>query len=221
MKKKIVLLSLLALPLMLYIYFSLVKHNSLFLPVINRNLSELPQGTTLDSAAVSLKGKITIIGFLGNNITAREESIFNINQKVNAKYKDFTDFQIIMLVPDGTQEQVKTVASKLKTMADISNWKFIFCKPEDIKTFYASLKANEPLDAATGNSRIFIIDKDGNLRGRKGAAKSGKADEFKDSYDAFSASELSNELTDDVKIVLREYRLALRKNLPKGAKREI
>lgn len=220
MKKKIVLLCLLALPLMLYIYFSLVKHNSLFLPVINKHLAELPEGKTLDSSTVVLKGKITIIGFLGNNIKAREESIFNINQKVNAKYKDFNDFQIVMLVPEGTEDQVKSVALGLKTMADISNWKFLFAKPADIKTFYASLKATEPMDASGGNSSIFIIDKDGNLRGRNGQSKTGK-DEFKNSYNAFSASELSNELTDDVKIVLREYRLALRKNLPKGVKREI
>lgn len=221
MKKKIVLLGLLALPLMLYIYFSLVKHNSLFLPVINKNIAVLPQGTTLNGKPAVLKGKITVIGFLGNNIKAREESIFNINQKVNAKYKDFTDFQIVMLVPDGKQEEVKAIESKLKVMADITNWNFVFAKPEEIRSFYTSLKAHEPLDADAGTSNIFIIDKDQHLRGRKGDDKDGKSDAFKDSYNSFSAAELSNELTDDVKIVLREYRLALRKNLPKGVKREI
>jgi len=221
MKKKVVLLCLLALPLMLYIYFSLVKHNSLFLPVINKNIAELPHAVPGDSTITALKGKITIIGFLGTDIKAREESIFNINQKVNAKYKDFNDFQIVMLVPDGTQQKVQDVALKLKTMADITNWKFVYASPDEIKSFYASLKADEPLDATLGNSNIFIIDKDGNLRGRNGKDKKGNDDKFKNSYNAFSASELSNELTDDVKIVLREYRLALRKNLPKGVKREI
>lgn len=221
MKRKIVLLSLLALPLMLYIYFSLVKHNSLFLPVVNKNIGELPEGKTLDSAAVALKGKITIVGFLGSNVIARKESIFNINQKVNNKYKEFKDFQIVMLAPTGTQQQVHDMAKDLKVMADITNWKFLFASPEDIKAFYATLKASGEYDDALGTSNIFIVDKDGNLRGRNGKDKEGNPSPLKNSYNAFSASELSNELTDDVKIVLREYRLALRKNLPKGVKREI
>lgn len=220
MKKKIVLLSLLVLPLAFYIYFSLVKHNSLFLPVVTKNVNELPQGATFDSAQVILKDKITVVGFLGNNVKQREENIFNINQKLNAKYKDFTDFQMVMLAPEGTQEQVKAIEVKLKVMADIASWKFIFLKPEQITAFYNSLRVSEPLDVSAGSYTLFIIDKDRNLRGRKGKDKKGD-EEYRDGYNSFSVSELHNEMTDDIKILLREYRLALKKNEGKGVKREI
>ena len=49
------------------------------------------------------------------------------------------------------------------------------------------------------------------LRGRKDQKIKGKV-EYKECYDSKSAAELHNEMSDDVKILLREYRLALKKN---------
>lgn len=220
MKRKIVLLGLLVLPLVLYIYFSMVKHNSLFLPVLTKNLNELPVGTTLDGKPLTLDGKISIVGFFGDDINKRKEAIFNLNQKINAKYKEFDDFQMVMLVPNGDQEAVTELQESLKRMGDISNWRFLFASPADIKTFYSSFKVKEQLDSHAGNDYVFIVDKNRSLRGRKGKDLKGEH-EFKDGYNTFIVSELHNELTDDVKIVLREYRLELKRNLPKGVKREI
>jgi hypothetical protein len=222
MKKKIVLLGLLALPLVLYIYFSMAKHNSLFLPIITKNINELPQGKTFSDSVVMLKGKISIVGFLGTDVIKRKESIFNIDQKLNEKYRAFKDFQVVMLMPDGTQESVKKIEKSLKTMGDISNWKFVFTTPEEIKKFYSSLKVKEPLGDDLGTFNIFIVDKALNVRGRKGEVKNKKDSVYKDGYNSFSAADLHNDMTDDVKIVLREYRLALRRNATeKGVKREI
>ncbi len=222
MKRKVVLLCLLVLPLTLYVYFSMVKHNSLYLPVLTKNVAEAPLGKTFDNKPVHLKGKISIIGFLGKDIRKKKETLFNINQKINNKYQGFTDFQIVMIAADGAQDEVKKVTAELKSMADISNWKFIFAQPDAITSFYNTLKVREPLDADLSTFNIFIVDKENSLRGRKGENKETGKDEYKDSYNSFSAAELHNEMTDDVKIVLREYRLALRKNdTLKGAKRKI
>ncbi|KOS07682.1 hypothetical protein AM493_17755 [Flavobacterium akiainvivens] len=218
MKRKIVLLFLLAFPLMLYVYFSMVKHNSLFLPIVTKEVADLPKGKTANDKPLQLKEKISIVGFLGNDVLARRENIFNINQKLNAKYRDFEDFQMVMLVPEGKEAEVAEVSEKLKSMADITNWKFLFAKPEDIKKFYVSLNVVEPLAEDGGSGNLFIIDKKKALRGRKGKNKAG-VEEYKDCYNSLSPSELSNEMTDDLKIVLREYRLALRRNGPN--KREI
>ncbi len=222
MKRKIVLLSLLVLPLTMYVYFSMAKHNSLYLPTLTKNVAEAPAGKTFNNKPVQLEGKISIIGFLGKDIRKKKETIFNINQKINAKYKEFRDFQIVMVVPDGAQEEVQQVTAELKSMGDISNWKFIFAQPQDITSFYGSLKVKEPLGADLSTYNIFIVDKVRGLRGRNGKNKETGKEEYKDSYNSFSAAELHNEMTDDVKIVLREYRLALRKNdTLKGVKREI
>ena len=221
MKKKIVLLCLLVLPLALYIYFSLAKHNSLFLPVITKEVAEIPEGKTLDGKSVMLENKITVLGFIGNNVLRKKESIFNISQKIAEKYKGFTDFQVVMVAPDGTQAQVQELQSSLKVMADVYSWKFVFMQPEEIQQLYSSLKVKERLDADYGTFNIFIVDKEGSLRGRNGKNKKGDH-EYRDSYNSFSAAELHNEMTDDVKIVLREYRLELKKhNNLKGVKRQI
>lgn len=220
MKRKIVLLVLLALPLILYIYFSLVKHNSLYLPIITKDVSELPEGKTFANDTVKLEGKITVLGFTGTDVARKKETIFNINQKINSRYKDFTDFQIVMVAPEGTEADVQKLQADIKTMADTYNWKFIFLPVDKINLLYASLKAKQPLDDNAGTFNIFIVDKKRNLRGRNGENKKGEH-EYRDSYNSFSASELHNEMTDDVKIVLREYRLALKSNNGKGMKREI
>jgi hypothetical protein len=39
-----------------------------------------------------------------------------------------------------------------------------------------------------------------------------KQDEYKEGYNAASPSDLYNEMTDDVKVILAEYRLALKRN---------
>lgn len=221
MKKKLVVLGLLALPLLLYIYFSLAKHNSLFLPVLTENVGELPAGTTLNDSVVKLKDKITVVGFAGSNILKKKESVFNLNQKINSKYKEFQDFQIVILVPEGEQEEVRALITDLSVTASISNWKFLFATPEEIKDFHSSLKVREPLDADTGSNYVFIIDKERNLRGRDGKTGRKNQEEYRDAYNTFSAAELHNEMTDDVKILLREYRLALKKNGESKFKREI
>ncbi|MFY7731679.1 MAG: hypothetical protein ACOVRN_19315 [Flavobacterium sp.] len=220
--KKIILFVLLVAPLILYVYFSMVKHNSLFLPKITKNVNELPSGSTLDDKAVHLTGKISIIGFPGDDITPRKEAIFNLNQKINAKYRGFTDFQMVMLLPTGDEQKVTALQESLKRMGDISDWKFVFANPADIRAFHASLKVKEPLDAQCGSPYVYIIDKERALRGRKGTDSKGAVG-FKDGYNMFIVSELHNDMTDDVKIMLREYRLALKQNnvYQQAAKRKI
>ncbi|WP_159800998.1 hypothetical protein [Flavobacterium sp. MK4S-17] len=211
MKKRFLLIGLLILPLVIYLYFSLAKHNSLFLPIISKNINELPEGKTLDGKFVQLEDKISIVGYLGNDLEKRKESIFNLSQKINNKYRGFADFQIVMLVPEGNEEKVNKMISELAVMADISDWRFVFTSPENIARFHKSLDVEEQLDAQYGSYYVFIVDKDRNVRGRNGKGKDG-SEEYKEGYNTFSAAELHNEMTDDVKILLREYRLALKRN---------
>jgi hypothetical protein len=55
---------------------------------------------------------------------------------------------------------------------------------------------------------VFIVDKDQNLRGRNNDEDEGT----KYGFDTTSVAELNNKMEDDVKIILAEYRLALKKN---------
>lgn len=212
MKNKLVLIVLLALPVLIYLIFATATHNSLFLPTISKNNKELPKWNSLDGKPVVLENKITVLGFIGKNAVLDQGNIFNLNQKIYNKYIGFKDFQIVMIAEEGTQNDVKAVLEKLSNFTEnMKAWKFVFAKPEEIQAYYDSFKLRGTLDANQSTSEVIIIDKDRNHRGRKGKNKEG-VNEFKESYNTISAADLSDAMTDDVKILLREYRLALKRN---------
>jgi hypothetical protein len=212
MKNKLVLIVLLALPILIYLIFATATHNSLFLPTISKNNKELPNWVSLDGKPVKLGNKITILGFIGTKVIANQGNLFNLNQKIYSRYVGFNDFQMVMVAQDGSQEDVKKVIDKLSTFTENTKaWKFVFAKPEEIETFYNSFQLKQKLDHNLATSEVIIIDKDRSHRGRKGKNKKG-IEEYKESYNTISAADLSNDMNDDIKILLREYRLALKRN---------
>jgi len=213
MKNKLILGLLFVLPIATYLIFASAKHNSLFLPILFEYQQDLPQNwQTSSGESVQLENKITILGFTGFDIAKNKGNLFNLNQKIYNKYAGFTDFQVVMVAPKGTESDIAAIFDKFKTVSeDLSGWKIVFADSEEIKTYFESLQLIGNLGEDYGTPSVVIIDKNINLRGRKGKNKLGE-DEYKDSYNTISAAELHNDMTDDVKILLREYRLALKKN---------
>lgn len=211
MKKYIVLTVLFALPICAYLFFSSGVNNFAKLPTLTPNVPELTAWATLDGKPVQLKEKITILGFPGTEILKEKGNAFNLDQKIYNKNKEFKDFQVVMVVPEGAQEQTKQLKEELGRISDLSHWFFVFAKPEEIKAFYAKLNLVGQLNQNLATPNVFIIDKDLNLRGRKGKNKKGEV-EYREGYNTISAADLHNEMADDVKIILAEYRLALKRN---------
>ncbi|MDP5001456.1 MAG: hypothetical protein NWQ15_06115, partial [Flavobacterium sp.] len=207
MKNKLVLISLFILPIAIYLVFSTASHNSLFLPTISKGNKDIPADwTTLDGESLSMKGKITVLGFVGTNVIENRGNFFNLNQKIYNKYKGFKDFQMIMVVPQGNEKKCQQIIDELAPITgEMNGWKFSFSSPEKIQEFYDSYKLMGNLDENKGTSAVIIVDKELNHRGRKGKNKKGE-EEYKESYNTISAADLHNEMTDDVKIILREYR---------------
>lgn len=213
MKNKLVLILLFVLPIAIYLIFSTATHNSLFLPTISKANNDIPNNWKgLNHENISMKDKITVLGFVGNNIIESRGNFFNLNQKIYNKYKGFKDFQMIMVAPIGSEAKAKQIIDELAPITgEMTGWKFVFASPEEIQSFYDSYKLVGKLDANFGTPAVIIVDKELNHRGRKGKNKKG-VDEYKESYNTISAADLHNEMTDDIKIILREYRLALKKN---------
>lgn len=212
MRNKLVLIVLLFLPVLIYLIFATATHNSLFLSTISRNNKELPKWKSLDGKPVLLENKITVLGFIGNDILKNQENLFNLNQKIYGKYEGFHDFQLVMVTQEGSEKQVKELLEKLsKFSEDLSGWKFVFATATEIQSYYHSFKLHDSLNVNFSTTKVIIIDKDKNHRGRKGKNRDGK-DEYKESYNTNSAADLHNDMSDDIKIMLREYRLALKRN---------
>ena len=213
MKKYLVLSVLFILPIVAYMFFATASHNSLFLPIISKNHADIPsQFVSLNKEKITLDKNITVLGFPGNDIDEVKANLFNLNQKIYNKYGGFKDFQMVMILPDGNQEKIKAIMLEFRRLSnDLKNWHFLFGKPEDIETYFNTFNFKNTLNDKSGTSFVYIIDKEKSLRGRKGQEIKGKV-EYRESYNTISAAELHNEMSDDVKILLREYRLALKKN---------
>ncbi|MEI7508358.1 MAG: hypothetical protein WCJ62_02730 [Flavobacterium sp.] len=211
MKKNIVLFILFILPIVAYLFFASGINSFAKLPTITKNIPELNNWKTLDDRPVALTNKITILGFIGHDVLNHRGNFFNLYEKIFDRNKNFKDFQMVMILPDGTQNQVQELQKDLLKLGTQAGWNFVFGSPEQIQSFYSQLQLIGKLDANLGTPNVFIVDKKRNLRGRKGHDQKGKP-EYKEGYNTRLVSELYNEMTDDVKIILAEYRLALKKN---------
>ena len=206
MKKNIVLFVLFILPIGAYLFFATGVNSFMTLPTVTPNIPDLGHWTSLSGEKVTLNKKITVLGFTGNNLLHFKGDYFNLNQKIYNKNREFKDFQFVMVSPEGTQDQVKEILKGLQDLTDTSKWLFVFAPTNEIQGYYNTLKLKGKLRPDFGTENVFIIDKKRNLRGRK------DKDEYKEGYNTSSPSDLYNEMTDDVKVILAEYRLALKKN---------
>jgi hypothetical protein len=204
MKKTLVLVALFVLPLVAYLFFASGVNNFGRLPILTENVKDV---SNID-ASKTFKGKITILGFLGSQLENQKTIALNLNQKIYKRFYEFNDFQFIMVIPKGTEDKVEELKYELSQLEDISKWNFVFADNNEIETLFSSLNSNIELDNFMGTPYVFIIDKDMSLRGRTDDEDEGMKYGFK----ATSVAELNNKMEDDVKIILAEYRLALKKN---------
>jgi|TARA_R110002126_G_scaffold14808_4_gene61474 hypothetical protein len=206
MKKNIVLFVLFILPIVAYLFFASGVNGFTKLPVITPKINDFGDWQSLDGKKVSLDNKITILGFGGSNLIENRGNLFNLNEKIYQRYHTFKDLQFVMLCPVGTEDDVKSILDALDEFTDVSQWHFLFATPQEINSYYDQLKLVGKLDSHSGTPDVYIVDKARNLRGRK------KVKEYKEGYNTFHPSELSNEMLDDFKVILYEYRAALKKN---------
>lgn len=212
-KKKVVLFLLFIFPLLFYLVLSSGINNFAKLPVVTKNIVDI---SLIDSTkSVEFQGKISVVCFLGEDIEALKGAVFSLNQKIYKPFYGFKNFQVIAIYPNNRIAEVKKLKKEVGAFTDMVKWKFVASSREEIKALYESFKTNEPLTNLQ-ISKAFIVDKEVNLRGRTNDK------DFNDGklygYDMNSVAILKDKMKDDVKVLLAEYRLALKKN---DADREI
>ncbi len=204
MKKTFVLVVLFILPLVVYMFFASGVTNFGRLPVLTEEVGELDEFR----GEARLGGKISILGFPGTDVASMKGNAFNLNQKIYKPFYEFTDFQVVMALPEGQEAAVAELRKELGTLVDISNWKFVYGSPGQLRALFESLQTDLQLDPEGGTPYVFIIDKQRKLRGRNADDDIGT----KYGFNTSSVADLNNKMKDDVKIILAEYRLALKKN---------
>ena len=203
MKKYIVLTILFVLPLVAYLFFASGVNNFAKLPVLKDNIT-----STSSYSEIKLEDKISIIFFLGNNIGDRQGDALNLNQKIYKRFYQFNDFQFVAIRPIGSENLANDLKNKLEsgTNTNMEKWNFLFLETDSIIDIFNSLSTDVNLDYNYGSPYVYIIDKKLSQRGRN------DNNGIKFGYDSRSVADINNFMVDDVKIILAEYRLALKKN---------
>lgn len=208
-KKYSVLSVLFIFPIVIYLFFASGKNNFALLPTLTPDVDELSQWETLNGEPVQLDRRITVLGFWGEDLINKKGDALNLNQKIYKRFYQFKDFQFVMVVKNGRQTQVNELKNELKAGVgtDLVKWRFVFGSDDEIAALFESL--DTPLSLTEKNSLpyVFIIDKERNLRGRDDDEKVGTL--F--GYNAQSVAEINNKMVDDIKVILAEYRRALKK----------
>lgn len=209
-KKFWALFLLLIMPLVFYILLLTGTNNFAKLPVLTEKVDDIKHFTADDNSEVSLYGKITILCFLGDSFELSKTNALNINEKIYKPFYKFRDFQVIVVSPYGIEKQAEKLKKKIAFATDMSKWKFVFGNPQEIELLFSSLKTTHKLNEGGYTPYAFIIDKDMHLRGRT------KDEDLPDGvlygYSAETVSPIHGKMVDDVKVLIAEYRLALKKN---------
>ena len=215
-KKYIVLGMLFIFPLVVYLFFASGINNFARLPILTENVPEISHWATLNGSKNQFDGMISIVGFWGSDIELRKGDAFNLNQKIYKRFYQFDDFQFVMAVQAGLEDNVKQILAELQTgsATDLSKWKFIFGTKEQIEDLFKGFQTDITLNEKASTSTVFIIDRARKLRGRDDDEEVGTLY----GYNTSSVAEINKKMTDDVKVILAEYRLALKKNNSNRAK---
>ena len=203
MRKYFVLTILFVLPLVVYLFFASGINHFAKLPILTKDIKDI---SVISSE--SFNNKITILGFFGSKIQEKYGDAGNLNQEIFKRFNEFKDFQFLMIQPLETKSLSDSLLFEMNrlTKTNFQNWKFVEVSNKDLLDVFESLKTDLKLDSSLATSYVFIIDRDGNLRGRD------DEEGIKYGYDSRFVADINNNMVDDVKVILAEYRMALKKN---------
>lgn len=199
-QKRFVLFVLFVIPLVAYLFFASGINNFGRLPVVSP--------TPFEAQGIELDQKITILGFLGDRVSLKKAFSSNLNEKIYKRFHEFKDFQVVLYFDPAQEQAVAELKAQLGELVDLSHWFFVPATETQVSSMFSALSPGDQLNHDGGSNYVFIIDKDRMVRGRT----PDDSDYPYARYDATSVADLSKYMVDDVKILLAEYRMALKKN---------
>ena len=209
LKKYLILGFLFFFPIFVYVFLSTGINNFAKLPVLTENVMDI-ENIEGNVANVSFKNKISVVAFWGGDVNNKKSEALNLNQKIYKRFYEFQDFKFVLLHDKRDNEAIEDLKSDLVSGVgtDLKNWNFIPTTQSNIKMIFDSFKTNIDLDNSFSTPYVFIVDRNLSLRGRDDDEDIGMLFGF----NSQSVAEINNKMVDDVKIILAEYRLALKKN---------
>ncbi|NMH87568.1 hypothetical protein [Flavivirga algicola] len=199
------------LPVMFLLFLYPATHNYTPLDIVNESVLDLEQFSSDSEEQILLKDHITVLGFFGSRPLDKATTASNLKELVYDKFKGFKKFQIVILMPQGTQAAVDELKAEISSYEDLRFWHFVFGGYKNIQKVFFSLKSNANLSEYLDTDQVFIIDKDLNQRGRLDDRTDNEIEKNKsiyglDSYDCIEVAEIKNKMSEDMRILFTEYR---------------
>lgn len=208
MKKFSVLFILFIMPLVFYLFLSKGIYHYSNLPILTTKVLSMEEINS-NHSDITFNEKLTMLCFLGGDITTAEAALFNFNETIYKRYYQKPFFQVIAVVPEQSREQMEPILVKLSKFTDIKGWNFLYVDSAKIDQLFTSLDAPFQLNETQFSEYVFIVDKKGRLRGRK------DDDDTEDGklygYNMKSVAILKNKMKDDIDIIYYQWKKSAEK----------
>ncbi len=209
-KKFLVLFTLFIVPLVFYIFLSKGIYHYANLPILTENVVDI-------TGSESFEEHFSVVCFLGDDLGNTKSQLFNLNEVIYKSYHKSLYFQMIVIVPPGTEAEIAQIKKRLGTYNDASNWKFVITPKEQIVSIFNSFDTPFKLNDNFGSQYVFIVDRELRLRGRKDDEDTDDGKLY--GYDMNSVAILKNKMRDDIGIIYYQLKKSMEK--AKRYKREI
>lgn len=199
------------LPVTFLLFLYPATHNYTPLDIVNESVLDLEKFTSNSDDTIQLKDYITVVGFFGDDPEASSTIALNLKELVYDKFKGFKKFQVVILMPKGTEAAVKKLKTEISSYQDLRFWHFVFGEPSAIKRVFFSLKTKGRLTTHLATGNVYIVDKDLNQRGRLDDRTDSELEKNKpvyglNAYDCIEVAEIKNKMSDDLRVLFTEYR---------------
>jgi hypothetical protein len=199
------------LPVTFLLFLYPATHNYNPLDIVNEEVLDLRNFTSETQNEIQLKDHITVLGFLGTDPMTKLITASNLKELVYDKFKGFKKFQVVIVMPKGTEAAVKQLRQEISRYEDLRFLHFVFGDSADILKVFQSLKHNTSLDSNYATDNVFIIDKDLNQRGRIDDRTDNEIERNGvvyglNFYNCIQVATVKNKMSEDLRIIFTEYR---------------
>ncbi len=202
------------LPVTFLLFLYPATHHYTPLDIINEDVLDIHRFSSDSNDSnqdIILKDHLTVLGFLGHNPLENSTAASNLKELVYDKFKGFKRFQIVILLPKGSEDAAKQLKNEISSYEDLRFWHFAFGEPNAIHNVFNSLKSKHPLNGDLSTNSVFVVDKELKQRGRLDDRSDNEIEKNKSaymltSYDCIEVAEIKNKMSDDLRILFTEYR---------------
>ena len=225
LKRNLVLGILFFLPVVFLLFLYPSTHNYNPLDIVKDDVFELDNFTPDGNDSIVLENHLTVLGFFGKVPIKNLIAASNLKELVYDKFKGFKKFQIVIVLPEGTQSEAKQLRREISQYEELKYWHFVFGQAEAIHRVYNSFNSNNLLDNNLSSDYVFIVDKDLSQRGRIDDRTDGELQKEAPIYDlnaynCIEVAEIKNKMSEDLRILFTEYRQKRKGNFDSSSRRD-